>query len=96
MSPVGMALETGAAIFFSLHLFLAVSAADPVRFRGQESHCKEAEMKTPIVRETRRAGQKQTEAHRRQVSLVARSLLALPERRSGWDERTRTEFRRAA
>ena len=25
-----------------------------------------------------------------------RSLLALPERRSGWDERTRTEFRRAA
>jgi hypothetical protein len=51
-------------------------------------------MKTPIVRETRRAGQEVKEAHhRRQVALVARSLTALPDRRPGWDERTRTEFR---
>lgn len=52
-------------------------------------------MKTPIVRETRRAGQSAEEVHRRQVELVARSLVAVPPRRSGWDERTRTE-RRAA
>ena len=49
-------------------------------------------MKTPIVREVRRAGQSAVEAHRRQVALVTRSLLAVPERRSaGWDERTRTQ-----
>jgi len=52
-------------------------------------------MKTPIVRETRRAGESVHEAHRRQVALVARSLMAIPPRRDGWDERTRTE-RRAA
>jgi len=52
-------------------------------------------MKTPIVRETRRAGQPQVEQHRRQVNLVARSLLSVPQRAPGWDERTRTE-RRAA
>jgi hypothetical protein len=48
-------------------------------------------MKTPIVRETRRAGHTATEAHRRQVTLVRRSLLAVPDRRAAWDERTRTE-----
>jgi hypothetical protein len=48
-------------------------------------------MKTPIVQETRRAGQSATEAHRRQVALVTRSLLAVPERRGHWDERTRTD-----
>jgi hypothetical protein len=53
-------------------------------------------MRTPVVRETRRAGQRSVDQHRRQVALVTRSLVALPERRSGWDERTRTEFRRAA
>jgi hypothetical protein len=52
-------------------------------------------MKTPIVRETRRAGHLQAESHRRQVALVARSLLAVPPRNAAWDERTRTE-RRAA
>ena len=54
-------------------------------------------MKTPIVREIRRAGQEAKESqHRRQVQLVARSLTALPERRPQWDERTRTEVRVAA
>ena len=53
-------------------------------------------MKTPIVRETRRAGAPIQEAHRRQVSLVARSLLAVPGRKSAWDERTRTESPRVA
>ena len=48
-------------------------------------------MKTPIVREIRRAGENTQEAHRRQVSLVARSLLAVPPRRDAWDERTRTD-----
>jgi hypothetical protein len=48
-------------------------------------------MKTPKVQEIRRAGQNAGEAHRRQVALVARSLLAVPERRGGWDERTRTD-----
>jgi hypothetical protein len=57
---------------------------------------KEADMKTPIVREIRRAGQMPAESHRRQVSLVTRSLLAVPDRRLTWDERTRTEVRRAA
>jgi hypothetical protein len=52
-------------------------------------------MKTPIVQETRRAGQTPEEAHRRQVALVARSLLAVPRPQPAWDERTRTE-RRAA
>ena len=50
-------------------------------------------MKTPIVRETRRAGQA---VHRNQVALVRRSLLALPDRRVSWDERTRTQVSRAA
>ena len=51
-------------------------------------------MKTPIVQEIRRAGQSVVDAHRRQVALVTRSLLAVPDRRSGdWDERTRTEKR---
>jgi hypothetical protein len=53
-------------------------------------------MKTPIVRETRRAGHTVEEAHRRQVALVARSLLAVPDRRAGWDERTRTSTERQA
>jgi hypothetical protein len=53
-------------------------------------------MRTPVVRETRRAGQPPIEDHRRQVALVTRSLMALPDRRVGWDERTRTEYRRAA
>jgi hypothetical protein len=79
-----------------MHRLFAVSAADLVRFRGQESHCKEAEMKTPVVRETRRAGQPAIDPHRRQVAMVTRSLVVLPDRRVGWDERTRTEFRRAA
>jgi hypothetical protein len=48
-------------------------------------------MKIPIVTETRRAGETSEEAHRRQVSLVARSLLAVPPRSAGWDERTRTD-----
>jgi hypothetical protein len=49
-------------------------------------------MKTPVVREIRRAGRATVEAHRRQVALVTRSLLAVPERRGGaWDERTRTD-----
>jgi hypothetical protein len=52
-------------------------------------------VKTPIVRETRRAGETPIEAHRRQVALVTRSLVAVPPRSSAWDERTRTE-RRAA
>jgi hypothetical protein len=51
---------------------------------------KESEMKTPIVREIRRAGLDPDHAHRRQVALVARSLIALPDRRPQWDERTRT------
>ena len=54
-------------------------------------------MQTPIVREIRRAGQEAKEAaHQRQVALVARSLTTLPDRRSQWDERTRTEVRTAA
>jgi hypothetical protein len=48
-------------------------------------------VKTPIVTETRRAGQSPAESHRRLVSLVAGSLLAVPPRNAGWDERTRTE-----
>ena len=48
-------------------------------------------MKTPNVTETRRAGQAIQAAHQRQVSLVARSLLAVPPRTSSWDERTRTD-----
>ena len=52
-------------------------------------------MKTPIVHETRRAGQTQGDSHRRQVALVARSLLTVPARQSAWDERTRTEGRAA-
>ena len=52
-------------------------------------------MKTPNVTEIRRAGETSQEAHRRQVSLVARSLLAVAPRRNGWDERTRTERRPA-
>jgi len=52
-------------------------------------------MKTPIVQETRRAGNVKGEAHRRQVALVARSLVVVRESRYAWDERTRTE-RRAA
>ena len=48
-------------------------------------------MKTPIVRETRSAGHLQAAQHRRQVALVARSLLAVPPRNAAWDERTRTE-----
>jgi len=48
-------------------------------------------MKIPTVIETRRAGETSQEAHRRQVSLVARSLLAVPPRGNAWDERTRTE-----
>ena len=55
----------------------------------------EARMKTPIVQETRRAGHIKPDAHRRQVSLVARSLIAVREPRYAWDERTRTQ-RRAA
>jgi hypothetical protein len=52
-------------------------------------------MKTPIVRETRRAGHAPADPHRRQVALVARSLLTVPPRHAAWDEQTRTE-RRAA
>ena len=48
-------------------------------------------MKTPNVTEIRRAGETSQEAHRRQVSLVARSLLAVPPRTDHWDERTRTD-----
>jgi hypothetical protein len=48
-------------------------------------------MKTPNVTETRRAGQTSQAAHQRQVSLVARSLLAVPPRTDRWDERTRTD-----
>jgi hypothetical protein len=52
-------------------------------------------MKTPKVQEIRRAGQTAAaDAHRRQVSLVTRSLLAVPERRGDWDERTRTDASR--
>jgi hypothetical protein len=51
---------------------------------------KESEMKTPIVREIRQAGHDVDHSHRRQVALVARSLIALPDRRQRWDERTRT------
>ena len=47
-------------------------------------------MKTPKVQEIRRAGQTSADAHRRQVALVARSLLTVPDRRGSWDERTRT------
>jgi len=65
-----------------------VTARD--RNRAEE----EITVQTPVVREIRRAGQQAT-AHARQVELVARSLLAVPPRRAGWDERTRTE-RRAA
>jgi hypothetical protein len=53
-------------------------------------------MRTPVVRETRRAGQSPIDQHRRQVALVTRSLMSVPDRRAGWDERTRTEYRRAA
>ena len=53
-------------------------------------------MKTPVVHEVRRAGQSAADAHRQQVTLVTRSLLAMPERRSAWDERTRTEYRKVA
>lgn len=53
-------------------------------------------MKTPVVRETRRAGHPAADQHRRQVALVTRSLVSVPDRRGGWDERTRTEYRRAA
>jgi len=52
-------------------------------------------MKTPIVQETRRAGHTKPDAHRRQVSLVARSLMTVREPRFAWDERTRTEGRAA-
>lgn len=52
-------------------------------------------MKTPIVQETRRAGNIKPDAHRRQVSLVARSLVMVREPRFAWDESTRTQ-RRAA
>ena len=52
-------------------------------------------MKTPIVQETRRAGNTKPDAHRRQVSLVARSLLVVREPRLAWDEGTRSQ-RRAA
>jgi hypothetical protein len=52
-------------------------------------------MKTPIVRETRRAGQTPADSHLRQVALVARSLLTVPARHTAWDERTRTEQRAA-
>jgi hypothetical protein len=78
-----------------MHRLIAVSDGRQLRFevtRGRDDR-KEAEMKTPIVRETRRAGQA---LHRSQVALVRRSLLALPERRVSWDERTRTEVSRAA
>ena len=51
-------------------------------------------MKTPKVQEIRRAGQNAADAHRRQVALVTRSLLAVPERRGDWDERTRTDSSR--
>jgi len=48
-------------------------------------------MKTPLVIETRRAGQRDPLArHRRQVALVARSVVAVPDQRRAWDERTRT------
>jgi hypothetical protein len=47
-------------------------------------------MKTPIVQETRRAGTMKPEAHRRQVDLVARSLMVVREPRLAWDGRTRT------
>jgi hypothetical protein len=79
-----------------MHRVFAVSVVDLVRSTGQESRCKEAKMKIPVVRETRRAGQSPIDQHRRQVALVTRSLMSLPERRAGWDERTRTEFRRVA
>jgi hypothetical protein len=52
------------------------------------------DMKTPIVTEIRRAGRPAT-AHAQQRELVTRSLLAVPPRRTGWDERTRTESRAA-
>jgi hypothetical protein len=51
---------------------------------------KESEMKTPIVRKVRRPGPDPDHAHRRQVALVARSLIALPDPRPRWDEQTRT------
>jgi hypothetical protein len=51
---------------------------------------KESEMKTAIVRGTRRVDLDSGHAHRRQVALVVRSLIALPDRPSSWDERTRT------
>jgi hypothetical protein len=47
-------------------------------------------MKTPIVREIRRAGQRPLDRHTRQVALVTRSLVAVPPGRRAWDERTRT------
>lgn len=55
-------------------------------------------MKTPIVQETRRAGQtaKSPPVPGSQAALVARSLAAVPDTRPVWDERTRTEHRRAA
>jgi hypothetical protein len=48
-------------------------------------------MKTPIVQETRRAGTVKSDAHRRQVMLVERSLVVVREPRYAWDERTRSE-----
>ena len=52
-------------------------------------------MKTPVVQETRRAGQAPQDVHRRQVALVTRSLQAVPPKETAWDERTRTEGRAA-
>jgi hypothetical protein len=52
-------------------------------------------MKTPIVQETRRAGNTKPDAHRRQVSLVARSLTVVREPRYAWDEGTRSQSRAA-
>ena len=50
-------------------------------------------MKTPIVQETRRAGNLRADAHRRPVALLARSLVAAREPRDGRAERTRSERR---
>ena len=53
-------------------------------------------MKTPIVHETRRAGQAQTVRSSGRASLAIRTLIAAPPSRPAWDERARTEQRRAA
>jgi len=53
-------------------------------------------MKTPIVQETRRAGHPPAAHRSRQAARVARSLIAVLPSRVMWDERTRTERRRAA